>query len=166
MLQSLLRLVQKALGAIGCVAQKAGGKHLSHLRCCHATATPIRIKLHLVNIVSRCGGCIHLSFAERFKRWSRCGTRSLLSGGHEGKRIAQNGQPAQVCCGPSVRRLRNQMFEAESACSAQLVSAASYKYESNFRAAPNDWGALAYSLQRQLRPERRPLTARPQPPAP
>ena len=91
MLQSLLRLVQKALGAISCVAQKAGGKHLSHLRCCDATATAIRIKLHFVNIVSRCGGCIHLSFAESFKPWSRCGTRGLLSGSDEGKRRAHTG---------------------------------------------------------------------------
>ena len=137
MLQSLLRLVQKALGAISCVAQKAGGKHLSHLRCCHATATPTRIKLHLVNIVSRCGGCIHLSFAESFKPWSRCGTRGLLSGSDEGKRRAHTGSPAQVRCWPSVRRLRNQMFDTKSACGAQLVSAASYRYESNFRAVPN-----------------------------
>ena len=138
MLQSLLGPVQKALGAISCVAQKAGGKHLSHPRCCHATATPIRIKLHLVNIVSRCGVCIHLSFAERFKPWSRCGTRGLLSGSHEGKRRAHTGPPAQVCCWPGVRSLHHQMFEVKSACSAQLLSAASYRYESNIRAVPND----------------------------
>ena len=136
--QSLLGLVQQALGAIGCAAQKAGGKHPSHPRCRHATATPTRIKLHLVNIVSRSGGCIHLSFAERFKPWSRCGTRGLLSGGHKGKRRAHAGPPAQVRCWPSVRRLRNQMFEAKSACGAQLVSAASYRYKSNFSAVPND----------------------------
>ena len=94
------------------------------------------------------------------------GTRGLLSGGHEGKRRAHTGQPAQVCCWLSVRRLRNQRFEAKSACSAQLVSADSYRYKSNFRAAPNNWGGLANSLQRQPRPVRRPLTARPQPPAP
>ena len=138
MLQSLLGLVQKALGAISCVAQKAGGKHLSHLRCCHATATASRIKLHFVNIVSRCGGRIQLSFAERFKRWSRCGTRDLFSGGYEGRRKAHTGLPAQVRCWPGVRSLHHQIFEVKSACSAQLVSAASYRYESNFRAVPNE----------------------------